>query len=51
MGVFVSFCFNPQLNPVLRQNLVHVENGLIPRCNDLNMSRELELNQKTSLIA
>jgi hypothetical protein len=34
---------------VLRQNLIHVENGLIPRWNDLNMTREL--NQKSSLIA
>jgi hypothetical protein len=35
-------------NPVLRQNLIRVENGLIPRWNDLNMTREL--NQKASPI-
>jgi hypothetical protein len=34
--------------PVLRQNLIRVENGLIPRCNDLDMTREL--NQKASPI-
>src|SRR5579859_847115 len=33
---------------VLRQNLIRVENGLIPRCNDLDMTREL--NQKASPI-
>ena len=28
-------------DPVLRQNLIRVENGFIPRWNDLNMTREL----------
>lgn len=44
----VDASVNPQSNPVLRQNLIRVENGLIPRWNDLNMTREL--NQKASPI-
>jgi hypothetical protein len=38
----------PAVSPVLRQNVIRVENGLIPRCNDLDMTREL--NQKASPI-
>jgi len=37
------------IGPVLRQNLVRAENGLIPGGNDLHTTREL--NQKAFLIA
>lgn len=49
--VSVNDGFHPKASlatTVLRQNLIRVENGLIPRWNDLNMTREL--NQKASPI-